>query len=132
MTDAIHTDVLIVGAGPVGLAAAIELGMRGIRVLLVERNARVGIAPRAKTTNVRTRTHLRRWGIADRLAAKAPFGIDYPNNMVFVTRLAGHELARFGDAFNASPDRSPLYPEHAQWVPQYVLEKVMLDKARSL
>ena len=132
MSETIQTDVLIVGAGPVGLAAAIELGMRGVRVLLVERNARVGVAPRAKTTNVRTRTHLRRWGIADRLAANAPFGIDYPNDMVFVTRLAGHELARFEDAFNASPVRSPLYPEHAQWIPQYVLEKVMLDKARLL
>ncbi len=132
MTTSIDTDVLIIGAGPVGLAAAIELGLRGIRVLLIERNARVGFAPRAKTSNVRTRTHLRRWGIADALAAEAPFGIDYPNEMVFVTRLAGHELARFSDAFNASPERSELYPEHAQWVPQYTLEKVMLAKARSL
>lgn len=130
--SATYTDVLIVGAGPVGLAAAIELGLRGIRVLLVERNERVGVAPRAKTTNVRTRTHLRRWGIADKLAEEAPFGIDYPNEMVFVTRLSGHELARFSNAFNAAPTRSPLYPEHAQWVPQYALEKVMLAKAKSL
>ena len=125
-------DVLVIGAGPAGLSAAIELGSRGIRVLVVERNARVGVAPRAKTTNVRTRTHLRRWGIADRLAADAPFGIDYPNNMVFVTRLAGPELARFSNAFNASPQRSPFYPEHGQWVPQYALEKVMLEKASSI
>ncbi len=128
----IETEVLVVGAGPVGLAAAIELGLRGVRVLVVERNARVGVAPRAKTTNVRTRTILRRWGIADQLAAEAPFGIDYPNDMVFVTRLAEHELARFSNAFNASPACSPLYPEHAQWIPQYTLEKVMLEKARSL
>jgi 2-polyprenyl-6-methoxyphenol hydroxylase-like FAD-dependent oxidoreductase len=132
MDEMVHCDVLIVGAGPVGLAAAIELGSRGVRVLIVERNARVGVAPRAKTTNVRTRTHLRRWGIADRLAAEAPFGIDYPNNMIFVTRLSGYELARFENAFSAAPTRSPLYPEHAQWVPQYTLEKVMLEKARSL
>ena len=128
----IETDVLIVGGGPVGLAAAIELGMRGIRVLLVERNERVGFAPRAKTTNVRTRTHLRRWGIADKLAAEAPFGVDYPNNMVFVTRLSGHELARFENAFNASPERDDRYPEHGQWVPQYTVEKVMLERARAL
>ena len=71
-------------------------------------------------------------GVADRLAAAAPFGVDYPNNMVFVTRLSGHELARFSNAFNASPERSGLYPEHAQWVPQYILEKVLLEKALSL
>lgn len=128
----LDVDVLVIGAGPVGLAAALELGMRGIRVLVAERNDRSGTAPRAKTTNVRTRTHLRRWGVADRLAAAAPFGVDYPNNMVFVTRLSGHELARFSNAFNASPERSGLYPEHAQWVPQYILEKVLLEKALSL
>ena len=62
-------EVLVVGAGPVGLAAAIELGRRGVRCLVVERNDRVGHAPRAKTTNVRTREHLRRWGIAGALRA---------------------------------------------------------------
>lgn len=131
-SDTIDTDVLIVGAGPVGLALAIELGTRGVRALLIERNHRVGASPRAKTTNVRTRTHLRRWGIADALADASPFGVDYPNNMVFVTRLADHELARFADAFNASPKRDPRYPEHAQWVPQYTLERVMLEKAETL
>ncbi|GLT00381.1 hypothetical protein GCM10007897_17650 [Sphingobium jiangsuense] len=128
----IETDVLIVGAGPAGLATAIELGTRGVRAIVVERNDRSGTAPRAKTTNVRTRTHLRRWGIADRLAAEAPFGVDYPNTMVFVTRLGGPELTRFPNAFNASPEKSPLYPEHGQWIPQYTLEKVLVAKARAL
>ena len=63
----VETDVVIVGAGPVGLAAAIELGKRGVRCIVVERNDRVGYSPRAKTTNVRSREHLRRWGIADAL-----------------------------------------------------------------
>ena len=65
-----RTRVLIIGAGPAGLAMAIELGHRGIPCVLVERNARTGFAPRAKTTNVRTREHLRRWGIADAVQAK--------------------------------------------------------------
>ena len=67
-----ETDVVIVGAGPVGLAAAIELGQRGVRCIVVERNDRVGYSPRAKTTNVRSREHLRRWGIADALRRASP------------------------------------------------------------
>lgn len=128
----IETEVLVVGAGPAGLAAAIELGSRGIKVLLAERNARAGAAPRAKTTNVRTRTHLRRWGIADHLAAASPLGVDYPNDIFFVTRLADHGLAHIKDAFNAAPARSPDYPEHAQWVPQYTLERVLREHAATL
>lgn len=124
--------VLIVGAGPVGLALAIELGRRRVPCLLVERNERVGVAPRAKTTNVRTREHLRRWGLADRLRAASPLGTDYPSNVLFVTRLAGPALARFDNAFYCAPGRNPLYSEHAQWVPQYTVEEVMREYAQSL
>ena len=125
-------DVIVVGAGPVGLALAIELGMRGVSCLLLERNDRVGYAPRAKTTNVRTRTHLRRWGIADRLADASPFGIDYPNDVMFVTQLGGHLLARIPDAFACAPVRRDEFPEHAQWVPQYKLEQVLRAYAETL
>ncbi|SEB05543.1 FAD-dependent monooxygenase [Variovorax sp. YR216] len=124
--------VLIVGAGPVGLALAIELGHRGVPCLVIERNDRVGYAPRAKTTNVRTREHLRRWGIADQLRAASPLGAQYPSNVVFVTRLAGHELARFENAMYCAPGRNPLYSEHAQWIPQYTVEEVMRAHAQSL
>jgi 2-polyprenyl-6-methoxyphenol hydroxylase-like FAD-dependent oxidoreductase len=127
-----RTQVLIVGAGPVGLSAAIELGHRSISCLLIERNDRVGHAPRAKTTNIRTREHLRRWGIADTLRDASPFGIDYPSDIVFVTRLAGYPLARFENAFYCAPGRDPRYSEHAQWVPQYRVEQVLRDHAASL
>ena len=123
--DRLTTQVLIVGAGPVGQGLAIELGQRGIRCIVIEKNARIGVAPRAKTTNVRTREHLRRWGIADALREASPFGVDYPSNVVFTTRLNGHPLARFENAMYCAPGRNPLYAEHGQWIPQYTLERVM-------
>jgi len=124
--------VVIVGAGPAGLALAIELGTRAISCLLIERNERAGHSPRAKTTNVRTREHLRRWGIAQDLAAASPFGIDYPSNILFVTRLSGNGIARFEHALSCAPQRDSRYSEHSQWIPQYKLESVLLDRARSL
>ena len=127
-----EADVIVVGAGPVGLAAAIELGSRGIKVLLRERNTRGGAAPRAKTTNVRTRTHLRRWGIADQLAAASPMGVDYPSDVKFVTSLAGYPHATLDHLASMAPERSTRYPEHALWIPQYTLERVMLEHARTL
>lgn len=125
-------DVVIVGAGPVGLATAIELATRGINCLVLERQERAGYAPRAKTTHTRTREHLRRWGIAGDLADAAPFGIDYPSHVLFVTRLAGPLIARFEHALNCSPARDERYSEHSQWIPQYKLEAVLQKHAGSL
>jgi 2-polyprenyl-6-methoxyphenol hydroxylase-like FAD-dependent oxidoreductase len=132
LTDPQPHRVVIVGAGPAGLALAIELGHRKIPCLVVERNARVGYAPRAKTTHVRTREHMRRWGISEEMCAASPLGIEYPSNVLFVTRLNGYPLAKFENSFNCSPKKNPLYAEHAQWIPQYSLEEVMRKHAQSL
>jgi 2-polyprenyl-6-methoxyphenol hydroxylase-like FAD-dependent oxidoreductase len=129
--EVLRVEVLIVGAGPVGLSAAIELGRRGVRCLVVERNDRVGYSPRAKTTNVRTREHLRRWGIADALRQASPIAPDRPSTVVFATRMNGHFLARFENALSGSRERNNLYSEEAQWVPQYILEDVLRQRAQS-
>ena len=132
MSDRAAVQVIIVGSGPVGLGLAIELGHRGIRALVVERNDRVGYAPRAKTTNVRTREHMRRWGIAGDLAAASPLGVHYPSNVVFCTRLGGQLLTRLDNVNYCQPGRNPLYSEHGQWIPQYTVEEVMRSHAVTL
>ncbi len=128
----LHTDVLIVGAGPVGLSTAIELARRGIACIVVEQNDRVGLNPRAKTTNARTREHLRRWGIADALRAASRLPQDYPSDVIFTTRLNGPRLTKIENAFNCSPEKNDLYSESAQWIPQYVLEEVLRAHAVTL
>ncbi len=125
-------EILIIGAGPVGLSLAIELGHRGIACLVAERNDRVGYSPRAKTTNVRTREHLRRWGIADALRQASPIPPDYGANVVFATRMNGPLLARFENAMHARRERNELFSEEGQWVPQYTLEEVLRSHAASL
>ena len=132
MPETKKLEVLIVGAGPAGLSLAIELGHRGVSCLVVEQSDRVGLNPRAKTTNVRSREHLRRWGIADALrqASKLPAG--YPSDIIFATRLNGPQLAKIENALNCAPDRNDLYSESAQWIPQYVLEEILRAHAVTL
>jgi 2-polyprenyl-6-methoxyphenol hydroxylase-like FAD-dependent oxidoreductase len=131
-SEVIQTKALIVGAGPVGLSLAIELGMRGVAVTLVEQRSRTGAQPRAKTTNVRSMQHFRRWGIADALRAAAPLPYDYPTDIVFSTTLFGRTLAVIENAFEGAKRRDSRFPEPAQWVPQYTVEKVLHDRIAQL
>jgi glycine/D-amino acid oxidase-like deaminating enzyme len=61
-------DVLIVGAGPVGLAAAVELTSRGVRVAVIDR-ARTARLVRAGAMGHTPRVveHLRRWRLLQRV-----------------------------------------------------------------
>ena len=74
MADEIHTPVLIVGGGPVGLALAIDLGWRGIACTLVEQGDGSIAHPRANAENARTMEFFRRWGIADDVRASRHAG----------------------------------------------------------
>ena len=132
MTETSKTQVLVVGAGPVGLALAIELGLRGIEVIVIEQRSRTGAQPRAKTTNVRTMQHMRRWGLAQALRAAAPLPYDYPTDVVFSTTLFGRTLTTIENAFAGAKRRDPRFPEPAQWVPQYTVEKILHERIAKL
>lgn len=119
--------VLIVGAGPSGLALATELTFRGQHVHVIERNARTGVQPRAKTTNVRTMTQMRRWGLAEEVRKRSPLPKEFPRRVVFQTSLFSTPIHSFDDAFCASPRRADEFPEHAEFIPQYVIENILAD-----
>ncbi len=126
------TQVVVAGGGPVGLAAAIELGRRGIGCLVVEPRVTVSRArPRCKTVNVRSMEHLRRWGIADRLRSRAPLPPAWSQDAVFCTSLTGRELSRFTGVLGLAPD-GDRFPELGQQAPQYVLEELLRNVVREL
>lgn len=63
--DQREVEVLVVGGGPVGLSAAVELSRHGIRTLLVEKHAGTSIFPKARLITTRTMEIFRSWGIQD-------------------------------------------------------------------
>ncbi len=62
-----ETQVLIVGAGPVGLTLALDLGRRGVGCTLIERNATSIQLPKMERCNARTMEIYRRLGIAEQV-----------------------------------------------------------------
>jgi 2-polyprenyl-6-methoxyphenol hydroxylase-like FAD-dependent oxidoreductase len=86
--------VVVVGAGPCGLIAAIELGRRGIPVIVLEEKTSPARFPAANATQARTMEHYRRLGFAEKVRAQGLPG-DYPTDIAYFTRYTKHELARF-------------------------------------
>ncbi|MGH9234555.1 MAG: FAD-dependent monooxygenase [Acidimicrobiales bacterium] len=62
-------DVLIVGAGAAGLAAAAALGHHGVATLVVEQRPEPSTLPRATVISTRSMELLRAWGLEDEVLA---------------------------------------------------------------
>ena len=118
--------VVIVGAGPVGLALANELQWRGIDFLLVDRLAGMFDFPTSEAVNTRTMEHFRRWGISDRVRFSG-FPPDLKRNVYFMTRILGHELARMDRPSNREQQAlsRAFSPEGAVWCPKRLFDPVL-------
>ncbi len=89
-----HTQVLIAGAGPVGMTLALDLARRGVRSIVVERNLATSAHPKMDITNARSMELFRAAGIADALR-KVAVPESHCFDVAWITNFAGHELHRF-------------------------------------
>ena len=85
-------DVIVAGAGPVGLTLTIDLGRRGVRCLLSERSPTTLPYPKMDRSNARTMEFYRRIGIADRVRALG-YPADNPMDVFLTTRLSDPPIA---------------------------------------
>ena len=113
--------VVVVGAGPVGLAAAIDLGQRGLPVVVLDENDKVSHGSRAICFSKRTLE------IADRLGVGGPLvekGVQWNLGKVF-----------FGDRrvyeFNLLPEGGHRRPAFIN-LQQYHLENDLVARLREL
>lgn len=139
MTQTVQADVVIVGAGPVGLTLAMDLVARGASVLIAE-TRRYLEPPNVKCNHVAARTmeRFRRLGVAHKLR-NAGLPADYPNDVVFRTSVLGQPLTRIPipsrqDRYTATggPDTWWPTPEPPHRINQLYLEPILLEHTAAL
>src|SRR3984885_2898232 len=110
--------VVVVGAGPVGLAAAIDLAQRAVPVVLIDDADRIGEGSRGICWSKRTLEILDRLGVGERLVAQ---GVTWKLGKVFV----GDDLLY---AFDLLPEDGHKMPAFIN-LQQFYLEKALVDRA---
>jgi 3-(3-hydroxy-phenyl)propionate hydroxylase len=110
--------VVVVGAGPVGLAVAVDLAQRGVRVVLLDDSDRIGEGSRGICWSKRTLEILDRLGVGERLVAR---GVTWKLGKVF----CGDELLF---AFDLLPEEGHKMPAFIN-LQQFYLEKALVDRA---
>jgi 3-(3-hydroxy-phenyl)propionate hydroxylase len=116
-----HRGVVIVGAGPVGLAAAIDLAQRGIPALVLDDDDTVSVGSRAICYAKRTLEILDRLGCGEAIAKK---GVGWNVGKVF----HGDHLAY---QFDLSPEPGHHRPAFVN-LQQYYFEEYLVRRADAL
>lgn len=129
MKPAVDTPVLIVGAGPVGLALALDLAWHGQRSMVVEQGSGLGeVLAKAGGLNERTLEFCRRWGIKERVYDWGQ-PQDYPRDTAFCVSLGGPVIG--SDPLPCArdwPERDSS-PEKWRKCPQYVFDPILAEAA---
>ena len=132
------TDVLIVGGGPTGLTLANDLGLRGVRCILIDQKPEPAFLPKMERCNARTMEIYRRMGLVDKVRS-AGLRADAPMDVFIVLDCATPPLLRFPfpsvneykEIIAKSTDGSqPLEPY--QLISQYTLEPLLKAEAEKL
>ena len=122
--------VLVVGAGPAGLATAIQLARHHVPTLLVERRHAHSDLPRATVLSLRTMEFLRAWGLHDAVVAG---GVEVDWHMLVCRTLAeAAEGEKLQVGYPSRAQSAVLSPSAPECVAQDHVEPVLLEHLRTL
>jgi putative polyketide hydroxylase len=129
-SERIDVEVLVVGGGPVGLSAAIQLARSGVRTHVVERRPTLSRHPKAMGVHPRTMELFRQWGVAGAVRAA---GLPPERTLGFgwMTRVAGgHHLGAImlSDDAERLAEYSNDSPEPICFAPQDLVEPILRDR----
>ena len=116
-----RTQVAVVGAGPVGLACAIDLAQHGIDCIIVDDNNTVSVGSRAICWAKRTLEILDRLGCGEAVCER---GVSWQVGKVFFR----DELAYQFDLLPEAGHKRPAFVN----LQQYLLEEIMVERLRAL
>lgn len=125
-----ETPVVVVGAGPAGLAAAIALARLGVETMLVERRAELSSLPRATAVSLRSMELIRSWGVEDAVRADA-VDVEW-HGWLSDTLATAADGSMWPVGIPTREQAAVLSPTAPACVPQDQLEPVLLEHLRSL
>jgi putative polyketide hydroxylase len=123
-----EASVVIIGAGPVGLAMSLELARYGVASTVLERHPSTTTHPKARNLNTRTLEIARSWGAAhDELAAT---GLPSPwtRQITYTETLAGREMGSMRTVGFSGPGPE-VSPDSPVLNAQDVFEPILLRAA---
>ena len=124
-----NPQVVVVGAGPVGVALAIDLARRGIRCAVVERRTELSRIPKGQNLTQRTMEHFRFWGLADELRAARTMPDGHPIGTVVAY---GDLMSEFWRAPAGREQVADYFLERNERLPQYRTEEVLRARMAQL